>query len=158
MAALPNTLSVGQLAARSGVRASTLRYYESVGLISSVRTSGNQRQYQRHMLRRVAVVRAAQVLGLTLAEIRSALDGLPQRRTPNKADWAEMSELWQRVLDRRIHLLQKLRNDLTDCIGCGCLSLQSCGLLNSQDRLAEQGPGPQVLLPAGEALSMQTGE
>ena len=120
MSALPDELSVGQLAARSGVATSALRFYEEQGLISSARTAGNQRRYPRAVLRRLAVIRAAQALGLPLADIRSALDALPDRRTPTKQDWERLSRSWRSRLEERIAYLERLRDDLPGCIGCGC--------------------------------------
>ena len=139
-------LTIGELAARSGVAASALRFYEEKGLISSVRTGGNQRRYERSHLRRVAFVRVAQQLGVSLAEIRDALQDLPEGRTPTKADWAHLSTRWRAQLDERIRMLEKLRDDLTGCIGCGCLSLQACRLYNPDDSLAGEGSGPRRLL------------
>ena len=139
-------LSVGELAARSGVAVSALHYYEREGLIASRRTAGNQRRYRRDTLRRVALVRVAQRVGIPLADIRAALDSLPEGRTPNRGDWQRLSELWRGELDARIHRLQQLRDDFTDCIGCGCLSLERCGLANPQDTYAERGAGPRRLL------------
>ena len=139
-------LTIGELAARSGVAASALRFYEEKGLISSVRTGGNQRRYERSQLRRVAFVRVAQQLGVSLAEIRNALQDLPEGRTPTKADWAHLSTRWRAQLDERIRMLEKLRDDLTGCIGCGCLSLQACRLYNPEDSLAGAGSGPRRLL------------
>ncbi|HEY0700126.1 MAG TPA: redox-sensitive transcriptional activator SoxR [Micromonospora sp.] len=140
-------LTIGELSARSGVAPSALRYYERLGLIRSTRTGGNQRRYDRAELRRVAFVRIAQQVGVSLEEIRSALAELPESRTPTKADWARLSRRWRARLDERIALLNRLRDDLTGCIGCGCLSLQKCGLYNPQDTLARQGPGARLLPP-----------
>ncbi|WP_084955418.1 redox-sensitive transcriptional activator SoxR [Thermoactinospora rubra] len=134
-------LTVGQLAQRSGVAVSTLHFYESKGLISSRRTAGNQRRYSRDTLRRVAFVRLAQRLGIPLKTIKEALSTLPDGRTPTREDWAKLSARWRAELDDRIEQLQRLRDDLTDCIGCGCLSLDRCALANAYDRLGEQGPG-----------------
>ena len=142
---LSNTLTIGEMAARSGVRTSTLRYYEERGLISSERTSGGQRRYARETLRRVAVIRAAQVLGLTLEQIRGALDGLPQGRTPDRNDWERLSQAWRGSLDDRIAELEALRDRLAGCIGCGCLSLDSCALFNPEDRAASAGAGAHYL-------------
>lgn len=138
-------LSVGQLSARSGAAVSALHFYESKGLISSTRTAGNQRRYTRDALRRVAFVRAAQRVGIPLAVIRDALAELPDERTPNRADWARLSEVWRSELDERISQLVELRDRLTDCIGCGCLSLERCALSNPYDSLGEQGPGARRL-------------
>ncbi|MFY1653137.1 redox-sensitive transcriptional activator SoxR [Solwaraspora sp. WMMB762] len=146
---MQRTLAIGDLAARSGVAPSALRYYERIGLIRAGRTGGNQRRYERSELRRVAFIRIAQQIGVPLDEIRQALDELPESRTPTKADWARLSQRWQARLDERIALLTRLRDDLTGCIGCGCLSLRSCSLYNPADRLAATGPGPRILLDGG---------
>jgi MerR family redox-sensitive transcriptional activator SoxR len=138
-------LSIGETAGRSGVAASALRFYEDQGLIASRRTSGNQRQYLRSTLRRIAFVQAAQRVGLALSEIKAALDSLPADRTPTKADWTRLSKSWRGRLDQRIGELERLRDDLDSCIGCGCLSLQRCNLYNKNDRLAEGGPGARLL-------------
>ncbi|MBE9500711.1 redox-sensitive transcriptional activator SoxR [Streptomyces sp. GKU 257-1] len=137
--------TVGELAERAGVATSTLRFYEREGLIHSRRTSGNQRRYSRDTLRRVAFIRASQRLGLPLSAIRGALALLPEGRTPTREDWAAVSECWREDLNQRIALMEQLRDHLTDCIGCGCLSLTSCALANPQDRLGEQGPGARRL-------------
>jgi len=143
-------LSVGELAARGGVAVSALHYYESRGLIQAQRSGGNQRRYPRAALRRVAFIRAAQQLGVGLAEIADALQALPQQRTPTKADWARLSARWREQLNARITALQALRDRLDGCIGCGCLSLKACALYNPQDACAAQGSGPQRLpLPPG---------
>ncbi|MFE9330993.1 redox-sensitive transcriptional activator SoxR [Streptomyces sp. NPDC006925] len=137
--------TVGELAERAGVATSTLRFYEREGLIHSRRTSGNQRRYSRDTLRRVAFIRASQRLGLPLSAIRGALAVLPEGRTPTREDWAAVSECWREDLNQRIALMEQLRDHLTDCIGCGCLSLTSCALANPQDRLGDQGPGARRL-------------
>lgn len=139
-------LTVGQLAARSGVAVSALHFYERQGLISSRRTSGNQRRYRRHMLRRVALIRVAQRVGIPLADIKAALAELPDGRTPNRQDWQRLSRRWKTELDERIHRLQQLRDEFTGCIGCGCLSIDMCSLANPYDDLAAHGPGPRRLL------------
>ena len=139
-------LTVGQLATRSGVAVSALHFYEREGLISSRRTPGNQRRYRRDAIRRIALIRVAQRVGIPLADVRAALDELPDGRTPNQADWQQLSARWQADLDQRIHQLQQLRDDFTDCIGCGCLSLDRCVLANPYDKLGEKGPGPRRLL------------
>jgi MerR family redox-sensitive transcriptional activator SoxR len=141
-------LTVGELAARSGVATSALRYYESEKLISSARTSGNQRRYARATLRRVAFIRAAQHVGLSLDEIRDALATLPSERTPTKSDWTRLSRAWRPRLDEQIARLERLRDQLDSCIGCGCLSLQTCALNNPGDIEAARGPG-SVLLEHG---------
>ncbi len=138
-------LTIGQLAARAGVATSALRFYEAEGLLSGSRSAGGHRQYPRHALRRVAFIRAAQTVGLTLPQIRAALVTLPDGRTPTKADWARLSASWAPLLDARIAALQQLRARLTGCIGCGCLSLKACALYNPQDQAAAQGPGPRLL-------------
>jgi MerR family transcriptional regulator, redox-sensitive transcriptional activator SoxR len=144
------TLTIGELSARSGVAPSALRYYETMGLIRAGRTGGNQRRYDRGELRRVAFVRIAQQVGISLEEIRAALDELPAGRTPTKADWARLSARWRRKLDARIALLEGLRDQLSGCIGCGCLSLKRCQLYNPGDRLAATGTGARVLLGSGD--------
>lgn len=148
MPQLPQTLhelSVGQLSARSGAAVSALHFYESKGLISSRRTSGNQRRYSRDALRRVAFVRAAQRVGIPLATIRDALASLPEERTPNRDDWARLSETWRQELDERIKQLHRLRDHLTDCIGCGCLSLETCVLSNPDDITGERITGSRLM-------------
>ena len=150
MASHPNRhgeLGVGELAARSGVAPSALRYYEDLGLITSRRTPGNQRRYDRATLRRVSFVRAAQAVGLTLEEIADALATLPGDRTPTKRDWTRLSASWRDLLDARIERLERLRDRLDGCIGCGCLSLRNCALRNPQDVMASSGPGPVFLEP-----------
>jgi len=139
-------LTIGELSARSGVAPSALRFYEQEGLIRSTRTGGNQRRYDRTELRRVSFIRIAQQIGISLDRIRLALAELPDSRTPTKSDWAKLSRSWRAELDQRIRLLQKLRDDLTGCIGCGCLSLQSCSLYNPSDELASEGAGPRRLI------------
>ncbi|KQQ56296.1 MerR family transcriptional regulator [Pseudomonas sp. Leaf127] len=141
-------LSVGQLAARSGVAVTALHFYESKGLISSQRNAGNQRRYAREMLRRVALIKVAQRLGIPLATIHAALEALPQGRTPTAEDWENLSMRWKTELDERIQRLTDLRDQLTGCIGCGCLSMQACPLRNWGDTLASQGPGPRLLDPS----------
>jgi len=139
-------LSIGEVAERTGVAASALRFYESEGLLSSTRTPGGQRRYPRSALRRVAFVRVAQRVGLSLEEIREALATLPSSRTPTKADWARLSASWRPRLDEQIAVLERLRDELTSCIGCGCLSLRECSLSNPSDAAGEAGPGPRYLL------------
>lgn len=139
-------LAIGELAARTGVAPSALRFYEAEGLITSTRDAGDRRRYEPITLRRVAFIRVAQAVGLSLDEIRSALTSLPQSRTPTKADWARLSAKWKPRLDRQIADLTNLRNELTSCIGCGCLSLRSCKLYNPDDRAARLGAGARYLL------------
>ncbi|MCX5139242.1 MULTISPECIES: redox-sensitive transcriptional activator SoxR [unclassified Streptomyces] len=151
MPQIPQTLhelTVGQLSARSGAAVSALHFYETKGLISSRRTSGNQRRYSRDALRRVAFVRAAQRVGIPLATIRDALAELPEERTPNRDDWARLSETWRSELDERIRQLARLRDHLTDCIGCGCLSLETCVLSNPDDISGDRISGSR-LMPEG---------
>jgi len=144
---VPTQLTVGQVAARSGVAVSTLHFYEAQGLIQSWRNQGNQRRYPREVLRRVAVIKVAQRTGIPLAEIREALATLPNKRTPTAEDWKRLSTRWRADLDDRINRLTRLRNQLDGCIGCGCLSLGSCPLRNPWDQLGAQGPGPRLLDP-----------
>ncbi len=140
-------LTIGQLSQRSGVATSALRYYESQGLILSVRTAGNQRRYQQATLRRVAFVRSAQRVGLTLDEIAEALSTLPEGRTPTKADWSRLSRSWRPRIEAQIERLERLRDKLDGCIGCGCLSLKTCALNNPDDKAAPRGPGAVYLEP-----------
>lgn len=140
-------LTIGELAERSGLTTSALRYYETQGLIASERTTGNQRRYQRAMLRRVAFIRSAQRVGLTLEEIAEALATLPQSRTPTKADWSRLSRSWRPRIDAQIERLERLRAKLDGCIGCGCLSLRTCALNNPDDEVAARGPGAVYLEP-----------
>ena len=140
-------LTVGQVADRSGVAISALHFYERHGLIRSTRTASNQRRYGRDALRRIAFIRASRHVGISLAMIRQALDRLPSERTPTRDQWARLSEQWRTELDARIAQLQALRNDLTECIGCGCLSLRACHLTNPRDVLGRDGPGARRLPP-----------
>lgn len=140
-------LTIGQLADRSGVAPSALRFYEERGLISAVRTAGNQRRFPQPTLRVVALIRAAQRVGLTLDEIREALETLPSDRAPTVADWTRLSKGWRARLDDQIERVTRLRDDLDSCIGCGCLSLRKCRLYNPHDELAAQGPGAVRLEP-----------
>lgn len=139
-------LTPGEVATRAGVSVSALHFYEREGLIASNRTSGNQRRYHRDVLRRISFIRVSQGLGISLADIRTALDSLPDDTVPTKADWARLSRNWRTDLDARIDQLQRLRDNLDSCIGCGCLSLKSCALYNTHDRLAADGPGARRLL------------
>ena len=138
-------LTVGEVAQRSGFAPSALRYYERVGLIGSSRTSGGQRRYQRSILRRLAFVRAARNIGLSLDEVAAALATLPDGRTPTKADWARLSRSWRSRLDEQIAGLVALRDGLDSCIGCGCLSLRRCAISNPADFAAGRGPGAAFL-------------
>jgi MerR family transcriptional regulator, redox-sensitive transcriptional activator SoxR len=142
-------LTAGQVAARSGVAVSTIHFYEAKGLVQGWRSSGNQRRYHRDVLRRVAVIKVAQRLGLPLATIRQAMDSLPGGRAPTAADWKRLSAEWRAELNRRIGLLQKLSRELDSCIGCGCLSLKICRLRNSWDELSDEGSGPRLLEVTG---------
>jgi MerR family redox-sensitive transcriptional activator SoxR len=139
--------SVGQVAERTGLPVSTIHFYERAGLIFSHRTDGNQRRFSRDTLRRIAFIRASQRVGIPLADIREALDGLPLQRTPREEDWARLSERWHDRLEEQIDQLIRLREDLTTCIGCGCLSFKRCLLVNPADRLANEGAGPRRFLP-----------
>jgi MerR family redox-sensitive transcriptional activator SoxR len=145
-AAPADGLTIGELSARTGVAASALRFYEAEGLITSSRTRGGQRRYTRDTLRRVSFMRIAQQVGLSLEEIRAALASLPERRTPTRRDWERLSSSWRPQLEARIQLLERLRDDLSGCIGCGCLSLATCPLYNPDDVLAAKGPGARILL------------
>jgi MerR family redox-sensitive transcriptional activator SoxR len=139
-------LTVGQVAMRSGVAVSALHFYEARGLIRSHRTSGNQRRYGRDVLRRVAIIKVAQEVGISLAEIGDALASLPEGRTPTRDDWNLLSTAWRDGLDHKITQLKKLRDGLTDCIGCGCMSIDKCPLRNKGDRLAREGTGARRLV------------
>ncbi|MFJ9458110.1 redox-sensitive transcriptional activator SoxR [Kitasatospora sp. NPDC101447] len=139
-------LTIGQLADRSGLAASALRYYESLGLIHATRTTGGQRRYTRGTLRRIAFIRAAQRVGLSLDEARVALDRLPDRPAPTRAEWDRVAESWQGRIDEQIAELELLKRKLSGCIGCGCLSLARCALYNAGDRAADAGPGARYLL------------
>lgn len=147
-------LTIGEVAERSGVATSAIRYYETEGLLVGERTSGRHRRYERDVLRRVAFIRIAQRVGLTLDEVRAALATLPDQRTPTARDWARLSTAWRPRLDEEIALLVALRDDLSSCIGCGCLSLQRCRLYNPADAAALLGSGPRYLLgdTAADAL------
>ncbi|MBL8642322.1 MAG: redox-sensitive transcriptional activator SoxR [Rhodospirillaceae bacterium] len=144
-------LTVGEVAKRSGVAVSAIHFYERKGLIRGWRSSGNQRRYPREILRYLAVIKAAQRVGISLDEIRTALNSLPNARTPTTEDWKRLSTVWRVTLDGRIAELVRLRDDLSNCIGCGCLSLDSCPLYNPDDKLAAEGPGPRLMLPIVEA-------
>ncbi|MEV5886431.1 redox-sensitive transcriptional activator SoxR [Streptomyces sp. NPDC052020] len=151
-------LTVGQLAARSGAAVSALHFYESKGLITSRRTAGNQRRFSRDTLRRVAFIRAAQRVGIPLATIREALAELPEERTPTREDWARLSEAWRSELEERIQQLNRLRDHLADCIGCGCLSLDTCVLSNPDDVFGERLTGSRLMAdPGGAAAARRRG-
>jgi MerR family redox-sensitive transcriptional activator SoxR len=145
--AIPRQLSVGQVAARSGIAVSALHFYEAEGLIRSWRNSGNQRRYPREVLRRIALIKVAQRTGMPLGEIREALAALPMEGTPTRDDWKRLSTRWRSNLNDRIQRLTRLRDQLDGCIGCGCLSLGVCPLRNPNDALGARGPGPQLLDP-----------
>ena len=142
---LPAMLSVGEVARRSGLAVSALHYYEREGLIQSWRSAGNQRRYDRSVLRRLAIIKAGQQVGISLPEIRARLDLLPAGRTPGKADWSRLAAGWREALDRRIAGLERLRDRLDGCIGCGCLSIETCPLRNPADIAASRGPGAHYL-------------
>jgi len=149
-------LTIGELASRSGVATSALRFYETKGLIASQRSDGNQRRYPRATLRRVALIRAGQEVGLSLAELAIALSQLPYDKTPTKTDWERLSKSWRTRLDTQIAELVALRDELTDCIGCGCLSLRSCAIFNPGDAASGLGTGPRYLL--GDSREAVAGE
>ena len=142
---MASELTIGEVAQRSGVAASALRFYERRGLIAASRTDGNQRRYERAVLRRIAFIQAGRAAGITLTEIGAALEGLPTHRTPSRRDWERLSKRWRDDLDARIETLQALRNRLTTCIGCGCLSIDRCELLNPDDEAGAEGPGAHYL-------------
>jgi MerR family redox-sensitive transcriptional activator SoxR len=146
MVEVKRSLSIGEVAARTGVATSALRFYEEHGLISSGRAASGHRQYRPDVIRRVSFVRVAQRVGLSLGEIRQALDELPRSRTPSRRDWARLAAAWQPLLDERVALLTRLRDQLDSCIGCGCLSLDACGLYNLNDAASALGTGPRYLL------------
>ncbi|KNB53687.1 redox-sensitive transcriptional activator SoxR [Streptomyces caatingaensis] len=139
-------MTIGELAARSGLAASALRYYEELGLIRSERTPGGRRRYPRATLRRVAFVRAAQAVGLSLEEARGAMGRLPEDRAPTAAQWNVVARTWTRRIDERIEELERLKRRLTSCIGCGCLSLRKCAIYNPDDAAADRGAGARYLL------------
>jgi MerR family redox-sensitive transcriptional activator SoxR len=143
---LSDWLSIGDLSRRSGVAVSALRYYETLGLIASQRTAGNQRRYPRHMLRRVSLIAVAKRLGIPLADVQDALTAVPLERTPSQADWQKASRVWKLTLEQRRRALERLERELTGCIGCGCLSMRSCALLNPEDTLGSTGQGARRLI------------
>ncbi|MGY5766136.1 redox-sensitive transcriptional activator SoxR [Brachybacterium sp. DNPG3] len=138
-------LTIGEMSRRTGVAVSALRYYEDLGLIASERTPGNQRRYARHMLRRVSLVSVAKRLGIPLADVQAAFAEVPMERTPSHAEWQRASRSWKRQIEERRRGLERLEHELTGCIGCGCLSLKACALLNPDDALAATGAGPRRL-------------
>jgi len=138
-------LSVGFVAKRAGVKVSTLHFYEEKGLIRSWRNAGNQRRYKKDVLRRIALIKAGQKMGVSLAELKATLATLPNNRTPNKDDWDKLATQWQKQLERRIKYLETLKDSLTGCIGCGCLSMKSCPIYNEDDRMGEIDSGPVLL-------------
>jgi len=148
----PSELTIGETARRSGLSAPTLRYYEQRGLIRSTRSSGNQRRYPRHILRRLAFITAAQRVGLSLEEIAELLDTLPPDRAPSREDWTRLSRPWRQRITTRIEQLQALQDTLDGCLGCGCLSLTRCRLYNPDDQAASEGPGSRWLRSAGHTL------
>jgi MerR family redox-sensitive transcriptional activator SoxR len=141
-------LTIGALSERTGVAPSALRFYESEGLIHAMRSEGGQRRYTRDVVRRVSFIRVAQQVGLRLDEIHAALASLPENRTPNEKDWQRLSTSWRPRIDAQIAMLERLRDRLTGCIGCGCLSLRVCKLVNPDDAVAQRGPGPRFVLDA----------
>ena len=147
MAEIHRDLTVGEVAARSGIRVSAVHFYEAKGLIHAARSSGNQRRFAREVLRRIAVIKVAQRAGIPLARIKLALSELPAHRAPSKADWERLSAAWHQDLEERIRRLTRLRDQMTLCIGCGCLSTGVCPLRNPDDALGAEGPGPRLLDP-----------
>lgn len=138
-------ISIGEVSARSGLAVSAVRYYEQLGLIASTRTPGGQRRYERHVLRRLAVIQAGQRCGLPLERIQDAFAGLPAQSAPTRADWTRLSRQWRTGIQARIDELERLRDDLDGCVGCGCLSLRRCSLYNPADAARQEGPGPRIL-------------
>ena len=145
--------TVGKVAGRCGVKVSTLHFYEQKGLIKSSRNAGNQRRYKADVLRRVSVIKAAQKMGISLEAIKRAFASLPGERTPTQKDWQKLSAGWQAELDGRIAYLERLRDSLTGCIGCGCLSMKKCPIYNEDDKLSAEGSGAVILERAGKAKS-----
>lgn len=150
MAKIHRDLTVGEVAERSGIRVSAVNFYEAKGLIHAVRNSGNQRRFAREVLRRIAVIKVAQRAGIPLARIKQALGELPVHRAPGRKDWERLSAQWRQDLELRIERLTRLRDQLTGCIGCGCLSTEVCPLRNPDDALGVEGPGPRLLDPAAQ--------
>lgn len=141
-----NTLSIGEVSHRTGAATSALRFYEEQGLIHSERNSGGQRRFHREVIRRVSFIRAAQQVGLTLSEIHEFMSTLPEKRTPNREDWNRVAASWTPRIDEQIHLLERLKDRVAGCIGCGCLSLDVCPMFNPRDELSNEGPGPRLLI------------
>lgn len=139
-------LSIGQLASRTGLAVSAIRYYEAQGLVEALRNAGGQRRFMRADIRRLSFVQITQQFGFSIAQIKGLLDELPQGRTPNEADWARLATMFRADLDQRIETLERLRDDLDGCIGCGCLSMKKCALYNPDDRVAAKGAGPRYLM------------
>jgi MerR family redox-sensitive transcriptional activator SoxR len=140
-------LPIGQVAERSGITISAIHFYEREGLIFSTRSAGNHRQFSRDVLRRLAFIRASQRVGIPLTDIKEALDELPLKRTPKEADWGKVGKQWHKVLSAHIEYMERVRDDLFTCIGCGCLSFQRCQLVNPDDAMSIEGSGPRRLLP-----------
>ena len=140
-------IPIGQVAERSGIPISAIHFYEREGMISSARSSGNHRQFSRDVLRRLAFIRASQRVGIPLMNIKEALDELPLKRTPKEADWEKVGKQWHKILSAQIEYMERVRDDLRTCIGCGCLSFQRCQLVNQDDAMASEGAGPRRLLP-----------
>ena len=140
-------IPIGQVAERSGIPISAIHFYEREGMISSTRSSGNHRQFSRDVLRRLAFIRASQRVGIPLMNIKEALNELPLKRTPKEADWEKVGKQWHKILSAQIEYMERVRDDLRTCIGCGCLSFQRCQLVNQNDAMASEGAGPRRLLP-----------
>ena len=138
-------LSVGEVSHRTGVAVSALHYYEKLGLIGSTRTAGNQRRYPRHMIRRITLISVAKRLGIPLADVQATFESVPLDSTPSQTDWQRASREWKKVLERRRRAIEELENQLVGCIGCGCLSMKACRLLNPDDKLGLEGAGPRRL-------------
>ncbi|WJJ14350.1 redox-sensitive transcriptional activator SoxR (plasmid) [Prescottella equi] len=138
-------MTIGEVARRAGVATSAVRFYEEQGLISSARTSGNQRRYPRHVLRRIGIIVAARRFGIPLSEVAEVFASLPEGRMPGKTDWRKISKRWHARLEARRREIQRLEEELIGCIGCGCLSLNSCRIINPDDQLSAEGPGPRRL-------------
>lgn len=143
-------LSIGQVSERTGVARSALHYYEEIGLIASTRTAGNQRRYARHLLRRISLIAVGSKLGIPLSDIKRALAPVPMEKMPTEADWLRATEGWKNVLEARRRAIEELEDRLMGCIGCGCLSMQACSLLNPEDQLAREGAGARRLETPGE--------